>query len=41
MLPIHGGKGTRLAYTPPPLISFYGYTTDLLKANSYTILMRI
>ena len=34
---------TALDYlTPPPTpISLYGYTTDLLKANSYIILIRI
>ena len=40
-LHMHGGNGIRLAHIPPPPISFYGYTTDLLKAISYTILIHI
>ena len=35
-----GGNGTELANTPPP-ISCSGYTTDVLKVNSYTMLMNI
>ena len=38
---IHLYMEETIGYTPPPPISFYGSTTDLLKAKSYTILINI